>query len=148
MSDSLEAMVHHVLDTHHALLHRELPRLEAALAGSTPRLAAPWAHLRRVLEEHLRQEELLLFPALLAHADGMSNELDLAALVTGHQADHDNLRTLEDALRQAARDAGPLEADLLALMDDLVEHLRYEEEVLHPAVLAFATVAASPKASS
>lgn len=144
MTAPLDAMVHHVLDTHHAFLHRELERLDPAMQASSKRLSAPWSHLKRVVEEHLRHEELLLFPALLAWNQGTADDLDLGALVTGHQADHDNIRTLEDALRQAARDAGPLEADLLLMLDDLVEHLRYEEEDLHPAVASLPRTAPAP----
>lgn len=132
---TLGTLVHTILDTHHALLHRELPRLEEALKDATPRLTAPFAHLRRALEDHLRREELVLFPALLEYADGRRPDVDVAALVAAHEADHDTLRTLEDALRQAARDAGPLEGEILAMLDDLVEHLSLEESELHPLAL-------------
>lgn len=129
------ALVHNVLDNHHALLHRELPRIDEAIKDASPRLRAPYAHLMRTLDEHLRREELMLFPALLAWSSGQKIDIDVKAVVAQHQADHDNIRTLEDALRQAARDAGPLEDQILAMLDDLVEHLRVEEEELHPAIL-------------
>lgn len=139
--DSIASLVHRILDQHHARLHKELPELEAGLAaleGHGKQLTAPMAHLRRTLDEHMNREELVLFPVLLGWAEGQRKDFDVAAAVAGHEAEHDKLRTLEDAMRQAARDAGPYEARLLDLLDDLVEHLRIEEQELHPAILAMA----------
>jgi sulfatase maturation enzyme AslB (radical SAM superfamily)/hemerythrin-like domain-containing protein len=130
-------LVHHILDHHHALLKRELPRLGAALKDATPRLRAPFAHLQRTMEEHMAKEENILFPAILELcAGGGLSHCGVAGPVTQMQKEHEEIATLEDALRQAARDAGELEKDLLAMLDDLCEHARTEDEDLFPSALA------------
>lgn len=136
-TQELAALTRYVLDTHHALLHRELPRLEVALVGASPRLRVPFGNLKRVMDLHLMKEEQILFPAILARCEGgVSGGCGLAGPIAQMRAEHDEIRTLEDALRSAAREAGPLEAGLLAMLDDLVEHARKEDEELFPAALA------------
>lgn len=63
-TQELAALTRYVLDTHHALLHRELPRLEVALVGASPRLRVPFGNLKRVMDLHLMKEEQILFPAI------------------------------------------------------------------------------------
>ena len=134
----IAALAQSILDTHHALLHRELPRLEAALAKESRQLRAPFAHLKSYMDAHMLAEETVLFPAIRALcAGGSAGGIGgpLAQMFT----EHDNVRTLEGALREACRDAA-LENDLLSLLDDLCEHHRKEDEELFPAVLALASV--------
>ncbi len=126
-----------ILDTHHALLHAELPRLDAALVGQSRQVRAPFAHLRRVMDEHMMKEENILFPAILALAErGESSGCGVEGPILQMLAEHDEIRTLEWALREASRDAGVHEAALLAMLDDLSEHARTEDEELFPAALA------------
>jgi uncharacterized radical SAM superfamily Fe-S cluster-containing enzyme/hemerythrin superfamily protein len=125
-----------ILDTHHAFEKAELQRLGAAIAemDATPRLTAPFAHLRNFLESHMMKEEQVLFPSIQALESGQF--VDISCMIAGMRHEHDELSTYEVALRSAARDAGPLEDDILAFLDDLVEHARKEEEELFPAALA------------
>lgn len=147
MHTDLPALVTQVLDTHHALLRRELPRLGDALADAPPPIRAPFAHLRRLLDEHLRKEETVLFPAMLALAEsGTTGGAPLAGLVAQMEREHDEIRLLETALREAARDAGPHEAALLALLDDLVEHTDLEDDALFPAALKLELGTGAPPA--
>jgi molybdenum cofactor biosynthesis enzyme MoaA/iron-sulfur cluster repair protein YtfE (RIC family) len=128
-----------ILDTHHAFLHRELPRLGALLVDASPRLKAPFQHLQRVMDEHMRKEEGILFPMILALADGgAAGGCGVAGPIAQMGAEHDEIRTLEEALRAASRDAGELEPALLALLDDLSVHAAKEDELLFPAALALA----------
>jgi regulator of cell morphogenesis and NO signaling len=72
----------HIETTHHASLHRELPRLLAladkvvAVHGDRhPELAAARATLRELgddLGSHLRQEEQVVFPMIRALSEGVS----------------------------------------------------------------------------
>ncbi|MFZ5477478.1 MAG: radical SAM protein [Myxococcota bacterium] len=133
---AVAALARRILDQHHTFLHAELPRLAHALEEAPRQLRAPFAHLMRVEQAHMQKEEGSLYPAILRLCEDERADADLGAAVAQMIVDHDEVRTLEDAMRNAARDAGPLELDLLALLDDLVEHHRLEEEELFPAVLA------------
>ena len=66
----LTALAEHILGTHHALLHRELPRLDAALSAAPRSLRAPFGHLKSLLDDHLMKEERILFPAIFALCGG------------------------------------------------------------------------------
>lgn len=133
----IAALTQSILDTHHARLHRELPRLAVALAPESPRVRAPFAHLQRVMDDHMGKEEQILFPAIfqLCMGEGVDG-CGVIGPIRQMQHEHDTIRTLESALREAARDAGPLQDDILELLDDLCEHARKEDEELFPAVLA------------
>lgn len=135
--DALAALAQRILDTHHALLRRELPRLEQALADGPPSLRAPFAHLKALLDGHLMKEEQILFPAIFRVSRGEElGGCGLAGPIAQMHHEHDQIRLLETALREAARDAGPLEQDLLALLDDLSVHAETEDTQLFPAALA------------
>lgn len=140
----LSALAQRILDTHHALLRRELPRLEAALRGGPPSLRAPFTHLKDLLDSHLMKEEQILFPAIFAIARGEEPMgCGLGGPIDQMQHEHEQIRLLETALREAARDAGPLEQDLLTLLDDLSLHADTEDEQLFPAALALELAAAA-----
>ena len=47
-------------------------------------------------------------------------------------AEHDEILTIETTLRSTARSAGPLEDELLALLDDLSDHAALEEDEVFP----------------
>lgn len=130
-------LVRHVLDTHHAPLRAELPRLAAALADAGPPVRAPFQHLHRLMEMHMDKEEHVLFPAILAlTAPGGAEGCGVAGPIAQMSHEHEQIQVLETALREASRDAGPHEAALLAMLDDLCEHARFEDEELFPAALA------------
>lgn len=130
MSD-LPALLDAIL-VHHTFLRGELLRLDAALVGAPRQITAPFAHFRRTMIEHMDQEEGEIFPAIRAFAEGRIEGSDLPAL---HE-ERDAIGTFELSLREAARDAGPFEHDLLTMLDDLAEHVRKEDEELVPAVAA------------
>lgn len=123
---------HEDLRTAMALIDQRLADSEAGKP-----LLAPWTHLRRGLDEHFAAEEAQLFPAILALAgDEEPRGLDWISPLHHLQFELDEVRCIADALRNAARDAGPHEALLHGFLDRLEEHARTEEEELFPAAMA------------
>lgn len=99
-----------------------------------PGLLAPWEHFARGMRTHFEEEEQVLFPALRALARGQAPRgEDFLVLLEEMEQELDEIRTISDALRNAARDGGELEQRILELLDDLEEHARREEEELLPA---------------
>jgi hemerythrin-like domain-containing protein len=118
----------------HVHLRTELQALDTELAARTltPRFTAPWAHFIRSLESHLAVEEEAVFPALAAMAAGQTPETGYEEPLHGMRYELDEMRTIADALRVAAGEAGPLEGRILTLLDELEEHATKEEERLFP----------------
>lgn len=146
---SVRAMIDHVLQTHHETEKAQLAALDARIAPlSDKRLVAPWRHLHDTLLSHMAKEEQILFPAILAMAEGQPG-MDFRCAIDGMSYEHEILATYEVALRAAARDAGELEEPILALLDDLLVHATYEEQTLFPAAMALreATLAPEPTPS-
>ena len=113
-----------------------LDKLDARVRSGTtdPRLIAPWTHFARGLRAHLAEEELVLFPALRDLAQGRTPPTEnWRQMLDEMERELSEMETLSTALRSAARDAGPLEAELLDLLDDLEVHARVEEQELLPA---------------
>lgn len=126
-------------EAYHHHLRQALDRLDAAFAARelTPRLSAPWRHFAEGMRDHMAVEEQILFPAVRALAAlSEPGEGDWRTPLAEMQFELDELRTIFDALRSAAPEAGDLEGDLLTLLDDLEEHARREEEQLQPAAAA------------
>lgn len=111
--------------------------------NASPRLTAPWAHFTRGLREHFAIEESRVFPAIRAMAHGKVPEReDFAGPLHDLRFELDELRTIADALANAAPEAGAREADLLALLDELEEHARREEKELFPLAMELLSGAA------
>ena len=101
------------------------------------RLIAPWDHFVRGIRGHFAEEEQVLFPALIAVGRGEPPPGGpWRGLLAELERELDEVRTIADALRNAARDAGDLERPLLDLLDALEAHAEEESAVLHPAALA------------
>lgn len=156
--DRLEpvALVDHVLATHHAYLHEELPLLVALaekvrdVHGSRhpelARVAALVNEIRDDLEPHLAKEEQVLFPAIRAWAGGqrafpfgtLSNPVRVMML------EHDRAGELLEELRALTSGYSPpadgctsyrtLYARLAHLEADTHRHVHLENNVLFPAV--------------
>ncbi|MDP2316423.1 MAG: hemerythrin domain-containing protein [Pseudomonadota bacterium] len=125
------ALITDILDTHHRHLYEHMPRLDEAFRDAPEALARPWAGLVAVLEDHLAREEEVLFPAMLAQAEG-GPAGDLQPVIAAMLAEHDVIRGFERALRGVSSLAGPHEAELLALLDDLAVHAEREDTQLFP----------------
>lgn len=150
-------LVDHILATHHAYLHEELPLL-VALADKVrdvhgarhPELvdvARLVAAIRSDLEPHLAKEEQVLFPAIRRLAAGPV-ELPFGTIdapIRVMLAEHEVAGELLEALRDVAGDY-EVPADgcasyhllyerLAALEADTHRHIHLENNVLFPAVL-------------
>ncbi|MFN7143705.1 MAG: hemerythrin domain-containing protein [Myxococcota bacterium] len=133
------ALARAILDTHHALLKRELPLLEVGLRDADPAVRVPFGKLKRVLDEHLMKEEAILFPMILALCEGNGGGgCGVHGPIAQMQHEHETIRALEEELRTERARAGTLGPDLLRLLDDLAEHAAKEDEALFPAALRLA----------
>ena len=123
--------------------------LDARIQAShrDPRLLASWRHFEHDLRHHFDEEEAELFPALrrLAHGDPPPDG-PWRTRLDELSRELDEVRTIADALREAARDAGDLETDLLDLLDDLEAHAEAEATVVFPAARARLAPAPEPPA--
>lgn len=150
-------LVDHIVDTHHAYLHEELPLIDALATKVRdvhgqrhPELVEVARLVREIrvdLEPHLAKEERVLFPAIRAAADGQTEFPfgSISAPVQLMQAEHDRAGELLAELRAAALgyvvpDDGcasyTLLYDRLAhLESDTHRHIHLENNVLFPAVV-------------
>ena len=130
-------LITHILDTHHAPLKAAMPSIDARLEaqGAPDRLMKPWRSLKLVLEEHLNKEENFFFPNVLAVVGGEpahapAFEGPLAQMAHEHQ----QIRSLQEEVRDNLDAAGDVRADLLALIEDLDVHATREDDDLFPKV--------------
>ena len=151
------ALVDHIVATHHAYLHEELPLLDALASkvrdvhGSRhPELvdvARLVTEIRLDLEPHLAKEETMLFPAIRARAGSPSEGWSgrIADPIRVMMAEHDRAGELLADLRAAA-DGYQVPDDGCASYTSLCErlafleadthrHIHLENNVLFPAVL-------------
>lgn len=151
-------LVEHLLATHHAYLHEELPALRALAAkvhgvhgtrhpelAEVDRLVAAIAD---DLEPHMHKEEQILFPAITHRfgADSAPAPGSLEAPIRVMEADHEVVGTLLEELRTTtAGYAVPadgcasyqaLYARLADLEADTFRHVHLENNVLFPQVRA------------
>lgn len=131
----LSALVQDILDTHHAYLYEHMPALDQGLRAlpAPPALLQTWERLVSALESHLLAEEEVLFPAITEGEAGGAAE-DLSAPIRQMMAEHDQIRGFERTLRGLAPLAGPHEAALVALLDDLAVHAGREDQAFAPLV--------------
>jgi regulator of cell morphogenesis and NO signaling len=147
-----EALVAHILATHHVYLHEELPALHAladkvhgAHGSRHPELAEVArlvAELEADLEPHMAKEERVLFPAITSHVPGATLTPPIACM----QVEHEETGALLAAVRAAAGDYEvpadgcasyqALYARLADLEADTFRHIHLENNVLFPKVLA------------
>jgi regulator of cell morphogenesis and NO signaling len=144
-------LVRHIVDHFHAPLREELPRLEAMARKVArvhgdkepvrlPALLETFLALKAEVDEHLREEEQSLFPAILAGAE--DPEAPLAAFVDDHTRvgrELARIRELTDDFRVpdgACNTWNALWHGLAALETDLHEHIHLENNVLFPRVAA------------
>lgn len=150
------ALVDHIVDTHHAYLHEELPLVDALAAkvrdvhhSRHPELdeVARLVHeIRADLEPHLAKEEQVLFPAIHAMADGETSFPfgSVANPIRVMLSEHDQAGELLRHLRSAAQDyVAPDDAcasysllyeRLAQLEADTHRHIHLENNVLFTAV--------------
>lgn len=155
----LRELTEHIVTTYHESLRQEMPRLEAMATRvarvhglKAPRVLDRLDHivgeLSADLNEHMRKEELVLFPAIRAIEDGRRPDVPLAAPITVMEDEHDRagallaeLRILTDdyvAPEWACATARALYAGLAELEAAMHVHVHLENNVLFPRALALA----------
>ena len=155
-AESPAALVDHIVETHHAFLERELPRVGADLAKvisvhganhpELTELGRTYGRLRADLEGHLRKEEVQVFPLLKtlgAHDAPPAHLLDLLEQV---EAEHDAVGAELHAMRgitsnyhtppDACFTYSSLYRGLQALEADVHRHVHLENNVLLPGLRA------------
>lgn len=150
------ALIEHILRTHHAYLHEELPALRAladkvktAHGCRHPELTevARLVHaLADDLGPHLAKEEHVLFPAITRHTTQAGGaRMPLASPIRVMMAEHATVGTLLEALRSATHDYEVpadgcvsyrgLYARLAELEADTFRHVHLENNALFARVL-------------
>ena len=152
-----DRLIGHIVDTHHAYLRAELPRIGAMAArvaqvhgGHTPSLVEVYDIFLDMSDElgaHLVKEEQVLFPAILElQRGGSAMPLDgpVACMLHEHEdagAALARMRVLTDDFTppaEACNTYRALFAGLRELETDLHRHIHLENSVLFPAAFALA----------
>jgi regulator of cell morphogenesis and NO signaling len=157
-------VIDHVLSTHHVFVKRELPRLDALMEkvrrvhgdahpDVLPAMAGVWERLSAELAQHLLKEEQILFPSILALAQGRPGGMPpswLEGPIGAMEQEHVDageavarLRALSGGFVPPADACGSWRALWSGLEDferDLHRHIHLENEVLHPAARRLAGI--------
>jgi regulator of cell morphogenesis and NO signaling len=155
---SPEALAAYIVETHHAFLRRELPRLHAMSqrvaqvhGGHTPSLIEMFhvfTGMAAELSNHLAKEEQVLFPAVAAMSRGESYRGLLNEPIDCMIHEHEEAGAALARLRELSHGFQPpaeacntyraLFAGLHDLEEDLHRHIHLENAVLFPAARAMA----------
>ena len=142
----LEEVMAHIVDTHHAYLRRELPRLEKVVATvvrvhgdeheELAEVGELFTALKAEIGPHLKMEEDELFPAILERKPGANKLLDEMS------TDHDGVGAALHRIRELTSDFAVPEgacvlykqmlSGLEALERDLHTHVHLENNVVLP----------------
>lgn len=149
----------HIVETHHAFLEREMPRVDRDLAKvisvhspnhpELTELGRVYGQLQAELEDHLRKEEEQVFPRLRELGPDDAPSPELLELLEQLEAEHDGAGSALHAIRgitsnyQTPPDAcftfSTLYRELQALEADVHRHVHLENNVLIPALRARAS---------
>ena len=147
------ALVEHIVRTHHAYLHEELPALQALAdkvdsvhSSHHPELSEVARLVHALADDflpHLAKEEHVLFPAITRQATGAEGPtMPLAPPIRAMMSEHETAGALLGAIRSAAHDY-EVPADgcasyhglytrLADLEADTFRHVHLENNVLFP----------------
>ena len=133
-----------------ARLERILGKKPEDICGFVPDLAKTFFALKEELDAHLMKEERILFPMIVrmeqARASGDALPANhcgtVRAPIRQMEFEHSNGKRALDTMRRLTggypivedmcKNRRGLFEELLALEADLVEHMRLENEILHP----------------
>jgi regulator of cell morphogenesis and NO signaling len=146
-AESTAALIGYILERYHAVHRRELPGLyrlarevetvHAEHPDCPAGLADFLAALLGELEHHMTREEQVLFPTLLSGGGGCA-PFAIRRMRSEHDDHSERLKTLQRLTDgfTPPEGAGPAWRALYTgcgkLHDDLVEHIRLENELLFP----------------
>ncbi|MBS1676152.1 MAG: DUF542 domain-containing protein [Actinobacteria bacterium] len=153
-SAGIEELCDHIVSAHHDYLREEMPRISELLATVVrvhgtdcidfEIIQRAFASLRATLEEHIDDEERVLFPACVALERGDANVVLDRATVDRHRGEHEAVGGKLTALRALAGGYDRAEAlcsthgallDALRVLEaDLHRHIHEENNVLLPRV--------------
>ena len=160
-SMGLIELISHILDTHHAYLRRELPRLSGLVekvaevhGDQDPRLrdlVQVFSHFVGHLQSHMLKEERVLFPAIqtIAESDRMP-QLSIGSVafpIGGMEAEHAEAGDTLTRIRELTDDLTPPDwacntyramlAGLEELELDMHQHIHKENNVLFPRAIEY-----------
>lgn len=162
---SLRELIAHIIVRHHEYLKLELPRLRARLdrmasrhgerdGALLARLHAVYCELQADLDGHLHKEEVILFPVIERYeaAAKLGQPMPPPPFGTVRnpigvmEREHDAVKEMLARMREITRDYVPagyacanfraVFASLEELEADLMEHIRLENDILHPRAAA------------
>jgi regulator of cell morphogenesis and NO signaling len=159
-----DQLARYIVETHHAFLRRELPRLLAMSdrvahvhGGHTPSLiemGQVFTGLAEELADHILKEEQILFPAITALSRGEPAPGPLNDPISCLVHEHEEAGAALVRLRELSRGFQPpadacntyraLFAGLRDLEEDLHTHIHLENAVLFPAAGAMARAETNP----
>lgn len=147
-------LTHHIVETHHVFMKRELPRVAgllqkviAAHGENHPELhdlAQLWSGFALEIEQHLAKEEQVLFPMIERMSLGMTGfhcgsvQNPIRVMEFEHDSAGGALARMREVTNQFTAPADGC-MTFVALMDglraieaDLHEHIHKENNILHP----------------
>ncbi len=152
----LPTLIDHIVDTHHAYMKVQLPRVEAMLEkvlqahgerhGEMLRaVAAIYAPMKAELDGHLAKEEMILFPLIRSLVDGRGSTFHCGSVQNPIRMMLQEHESAGDGLVQLRRLTGgyfpPADAcntfralyfELAAMEQDLHRHIHLENNILFP----------------
>lgn len=155
-SSTLTELTSHLVETHHAFMKRELPRVDELMAkvvgahganhAELDEVARVYRGLRVEIADHLLKEEQMLFPMIqqmeITRAAGNTHCGSINNPIGVMEYEHDNAGAALGRLRELTNDyTAPadgcltyqaLMAGLAAMERDLHEHIHKENNILHP----------------
>jgi regulator of cell morphogenesis and NO signaling len=148
----LEALIEHILDTYHAPLREELPRLEAMAekvlkvhGDKDPEmfsgLVRVFAGLKNELDQHMAKEEQILFPMILS-GQGASASGPVSVMEQEHDSAGEALRRIRELTHdyqvpdEACTTWRALWHGLAELEAAMHRHIHLENNILFPRALA------------
>ena len=162
----LNDLIDYLVARHHQFLRAQLPQIEDRferilggkdpkdVCGFVPKLAGVFQELKAELDAHLMKEEQILFPMIARMEDCKQRGEALPPFHCGSvrapigqmEFEHTNGKRALAPMREIAggyrieegccQGRTALFDNLTALESDLIEHIRLEEEFLHPRSIA------------
>jgi len=156
LQEAPATLADHIVETHHAFLDREMPRVHRDLAKvisvhgpnhpELTELGRVYGQLQTELEDHLRKEEEQVFPRLRELGPDDAPSAELLELLEQLETEHDGAGSALHAIRgitsnyQTPPDAcftfSTLYRELQALEADVHRHVHLENNVLIPGLRA------------
>jgi len=148
-------LLDHIINTHHVFLRRELPKLSdltttilrvhgASHGDVLAKVHRLFHNLKLEVDQHLIQEEMIVFPLLKEYADNpdpgqLEKIVDLnGGLIEVHEGAGDILKQLRKVTDQYTVPAGACRTYIMtfskleALESDLFQHIHLENNLIFP----------------